>query len=194
MTIADLTTGTIFAGYQIDGVAGEGGMGVVYRATEIALQRPVALKLIAEDFAGDRKFRERFGCERILHRDDVVAGTREVEIKLDGDAPVPFDDEIRFIPVPGHTPGSTCMLYRGRFLFSGDHAWSDAAGERVVASHRVCWYDWDLQSASMARLADYRFEWLLPGHGLRCRLPTQRMHDEVERCVGRMKRVRAIAR
>jgi glyoxylase-like metal-dependent hydrolase (beta-lactamase superfamily II)/ferredoxin len=147
-----------------------------------------------DDVADHRKFRERFGCERILHRDDVVAGTREVEIKLEGDAPVPFDDEVLFIPVPGHTPGSTCLLYRERFLFSGDHAWSDAAGERVVASHRVCWYDWDLQTASMARLADYRFEWLLPGHGLRCRLPPERMHEEVERCVGRMKRVRAIAR
>ena len=66
MTIPELTTGTVFAGYQIDGVAGEGGMGVVYRATEIALQRPVALKLIAEDFAGDRKFRERFQRESML--------------------------------------------------------------------------------------------------------------------------------
>ncbi len=66
MSIPELTTGTVFAGYQIDGVAGEGGMGVVYRATEIALQRPVALKLIAEDFAGDRKFRERFQRESML--------------------------------------------------------------------------------------------------------------------------------
>jgi YVTN family beta-propeller protein len=66
VTIPELGTGTIFAGYQIDGVAGEGGMGVVYRATEIALQRPVALKLIAEDFAGDRKFRERFQRESML--------------------------------------------------------------------------------------------------------------------------------
>ena len=66
MSIPDLTTGTVFAGYQIDGVAGEGGMGVVYRATEIALQRPVALKLIAADFAGDRKFRERFQRESML--------------------------------------------------------------------------------------------------------------------------------
>ena len=41
-------------------------MGVVYRATEIALARPVALKLIADDFAGDRKFRERFQRESML--------------------------------------------------------------------------------------------------------------------------------
>jgi glyoxylase-like metal-dependent hydrolase (beta-lactamase superfamily II) len=140
-----------------------------------------------DDVADHRRFRRRFGCERILHHDDVVAGTREVEIKLEGDAPIPFDDEVLFIPVPGHTPGSTAMLYRER-LFSGDHAWSDAKGERVVASRRVCWYDWERQTASMARLADYRFEWLLPGHGLRCRLPAARMRAEVERCVARMKR------
>src|SRR5215216_1582531 len=41
-------------------------MGVVYRATEIALQRPVALKLIADDFAMDRKCRERFQRESML--------------------------------------------------------------------------------------------------------------------------------
>ena len=139
-----------------------------------------------DDVADHRKFRERFGCERILHRNDVVAGTREVEIKLDGDAPVPLDDEALLIPVPGHTPGSTCLLYRD-FLLSGDHAWSDARGERVVASRCVCWYDWALQTASMERLANYAFEWLLPGHGMRCRLPLARMRDELVHCIGRMK-------
>ena len=141
-----------------------------------------------DDVADHHKFRERFGCECILHRDDVVAGTRDVEIKLDGDAPIAFDDEVTFVPVPGHTPGSTCLLYRGRFLFSGDHAWSDPKGEQVRASRSVCWYDWDRQTTSMARLAEYRFEWLLPGHGLRCRLPPERMREEVGRCVARMKR------
>jgi serine/threonine protein kinase len=52
--------GTQFAGYRIDGVVGRGGMGVVYRATELALDRPVALKLIAPELAGDAEFRDRF--------------------------------------------------------------------------------------------------------------------------------------
>jgi serine/threonine protein kinase len=54
------TPGTQFAGYRIDSVVGRGGMGVVYRATELALDRPVALKLIAPELAGDTSFRERF--------------------------------------------------------------------------------------------------------------------------------------
>ena len=52
--------GTQFAGYRLETVVGRGGMGVVYRATELALDRPVALKLIAPDLVDDASFRERF--------------------------------------------------------------------------------------------------------------------------------------
>ena len=53
----DARARTQFAGYRIDDVVGRGGMGVVYRATELALERPVALKLIAPELAGDASFR-----------------------------------------------------------------------------------------------------------------------------------------
>jgi len=141
-----------------------------------------------DDVADHAKFRERFGCERILHSDDVTAATRSVERKLDGSAPVVFDDEILFIPVPGHTPGSTCLLYREKFLFSGDHAWWDPRRERMHASKSVCWYDWKKQTASMERLAAYRFEWLLPGHGTRQRCDPEQMREALKSCVERMKR------
>jgi hypothetical protein len=55
-----LEAGVRLGGYVIDGVVGRGGMGVVYRATEVALERPVALKLIAPELANDEGFRERF--------------------------------------------------------------------------------------------------------------------------------------
>jgi serine/threonine-protein kinase len=53
------------AGYRIDGVAGRGGMGIVYRARQLALDRPVALKVIAPDLADDVMFRERFKRESL---------------------------------------------------------------------------------------------------------------------------------
>jgi hypothetical protein len=56
----ELQVGDVFAGYRITGVAGRGGMGVVYRAEQLDLERPVALKLIAAHLAADEDFRERF--------------------------------------------------------------------------------------------------------------------------------------
>jgi hypothetical protein len=61
--VAELHPGEEFAGCRVDAVAGRGGMGVVYRATQMALGRPVALKLLAPDRAGDPDFRERFQRE-----------------------------------------------------------------------------------------------------------------------------------
>ena len=55
-----LAPGSIFAGYRIDGIVGRGGMGVVYRAWDVALERPVALKVVAPELAEDARFRERF--------------------------------------------------------------------------------------------------------------------------------------
>jgi ABC-type branched-subunit amino acid transport system substrate-binding protein len=57
---AALDPGTSFGGYRIDSVIGRGGMGVVYRAFDVSLERPVALKLIAPQLADDERFRARF--------------------------------------------------------------------------------------------------------------------------------------
>mgnify|MGYP001137583986 CR=1 FL=1 len=59
--MAELAPGAEFAGCRIEGVLGRGGMGVVYRATELRLGRPVALKLIAA--GADPSARERFERE-----------------------------------------------------------------------------------------------------------------------------------
>ena len=57
---AAVTPGTTFANYRVESLIGRGGMGVVYRATDLSLERPVALKLIAPELAQDEQFRTRF--------------------------------------------------------------------------------------------------------------------------------------
>ena len=64
--MAELSVGSIFAGHRIESVAGRGGMGVVYRATHLALDVAVALKVIAPQHAADEEFRGRFKRESRL--------------------------------------------------------------------------------------------------------------------------------
>lgn len=61
--MVELAEGTTFAGYRIEKLAGHGGMGVVYRARHLRLDRVDALKLIAPDLADDVGFRARFERE-----------------------------------------------------------------------------------------------------------------------------------
>jgi YVTN family beta-propeller protein len=64
--VPELKPGDVFAGHRVTGVAGRGGMGIVYRAVQLDLERAVALKLIATALAEDPSFRDRFVRESRL--------------------------------------------------------------------------------------------------------------------------------
>src|SRR5450755_4016316 len=73
---SQLERGFVVGGYRIDELISRGGMGVVYRATNVALNRIYALKVLAPELADDDQFRERFRREmRVaasLHHPNVV--------------------------------------------------------------------------------------------------------------------------
>jgi WD40 repeat protein len=61
-----LPAGTAIGGYVLQDIAGRGGMGIVYRATDPELGRSVALKLIRPEFAANPRFRELFVRESLI--------------------------------------------------------------------------------------------------------------------------------
>ena len=56
---AGIWLGTRLASYRVDELIGRGGMGEVYRAFDLRLERPVALKLLTAGLSDDERFRER---------------------------------------------------------------------------------------------------------------------------------------
>jgi glyoxylase-like metal-dependent hydrolase (beta-lactamase superfamily II)/ferredoxin len=142
-----------------------------------------------DDVADHQKFRDHFYCDRILHQDEINNGTKDVEHKLTGLAPIQFSPEILIIPVPGHTKGHTVLLYQNKFLFSGDHLAFRRALGHLGAFNDACWYSWAEQIESMQKLAHYDFEWVLPGHGRRYHADLQTMKGEMQKCIQSMKQL-----
>jgi glyoxylase-like metal-dependent hydrolase (beta-lactamase superfamily II) len=129
-------------------------------------------------------------AQRILGRADVnrwqtpfTDKTTDVEIKIAADlgpctlqgSPIDpstiSEHPLIVLPQPGHTPGSLCLLYDQRVLFTGDHlAYSNRHGH-LIAPRLQCWDDWKRQTDSIDHLAQWanaghlRFRSVLPGHG-----------------------------
>ena len=141
-----------------------------------------------DDVADHAALARRFGCERILHDRDVTAGTRDVERQLSGDDPISLAPDLVAIPAPGHTRGHAVLLYKEKFLFTGDHlAWS-ARRRALTAFRDACWFSWTEQIRSMEKLLDFRFEWVLPGHGWRWQAASpEAMKEELTKCIAWMK-------
>lgn len=141
-----------------------------------------------DDVADHGKFARRFGCERVLHADDVTESTRAVEVQPTGAEVRALAEDLTLIPVPGHTRGSCCLLYKKRFLFTGDHLAWDLHRDRLYAFFGACWYDWGVQIESMRRLIEHDFEHVLPGHGAPCHHDPATMRAHLQACVAWMVR------
>ncbi len=139
-----------------------------------------------DDVADAAKYAERFGAERIIHHHDASA-MPEAEILIEGEAPQPMGPDFLIIPTPGHTRGHCVLLFKNKYLFTGDHLAYSRQRKQLIAFRRANWYSWPETIRSMEKLEDYSFEWVLTGHGERLHLPAAEMHRELRRTVEWMK-------
>jgi glyoxylase-like metal-dependent hydrolase (beta-lactamase superfamily II)/ferredoxin len=139
-----------------------------------------------DDVADHDRFAAKFNCQRVMHADDG-AERHGVETVIRGEDAIQIDQDLIAIPVPGHTRGHMVLVYRNRFLFSGDHlAWSPNRNS-LIAFRSACWYSWKEQTRSMQKLLDYDFEWVLPGHGRIHHDSVTNMSSSLRDCIEWMK-------
>jgi glyoxylase-like metal-dependent hydrolase (beta-lactamase superfamily II)/ferredoxin len=134
-----------------------------------------------DDVADAAKYADRFGATRIIHRADAEV-MPDAEWIVDGVETIDLAPQFQLIPVPGHTPGSCALLYNDRFLFTGDHLWWDPETRSLDAPRRLVWRSRALVH-SIRKLVDYRFEWVLAGHGDRIKLSPEEMREHLRALV-----------
>jgi glyoxylase-like metal-dependent hydrolase (beta-lactamase superfamily II)/ferredoxin len=138
-----------------------------------------------DDVADADKYADKFSARVWIHEEDRSAASYATNL-LKGSEITGLGGSLIAIPVPGHTRGSVVYVWRDTYLFSGDSlAWS-LESQDLTAFRDACWYSWSELKRSLARLTEYRFEWILPGHGHSVHLPAAEMNARLRTLVDRM--------
>ncbi len=117
-----------------------------------------------DDVADAHLYARHFQAMRIIHQLDSEA-QKDAELILK-DGAVHEIDRAKIVFAPGHTRGHLVLLWDGKYLFTGDHfAWLEDLN-RFGPFRDACWYSWEVQAGSVARLGEFGgVEWVFPGHG-----------------------------
>lgn len=144
-----------------------------------------------DDVAEAARYASRFKGTRIIHAMDAEA-MPDAEWIVKETSSFQVSPEFVIIPVPGHTQGSMALLYKHRFLFTGDHLWWDRETNTLEVPSVYVWNE-ELLHRSTRQLLDYQFEWVLPGHGGRILLPGSQMRLELNRLIQRFQKVESFS-
>jgi glyoxylase-like metal-dependent hydrolase (beta-lactamase superfamily II)/ferredoxin len=132
-----------------------------------------------DDVGENEKYAKEFGAARIIHHADLEAQP-DAEIVIEGSEPIEQSADFAIIPSPGHTEGHCMLLYRSKFLFSGDSLYFDRRLQRIDTwCPYWTWFSFQRQAESVARMAEYSFEWLLPTHGQKVKLSPADMRQQI---------------
>jgi serine/threonine-protein kinase len=138
--------------YQLDERLGTGGMAVVYRARDLMLERPVAIKILRENFSKDPEFRERFRQEA-----RAAANLSHPNIVTVHDFGL---DSGRLFIVMENVPGTDLksLLRQRRFGVSGALALAVQACAGVGYAHRAGLVHCDIKPHNMLITPDKRLK------------------------------------
>ena len=138
-----------------------------------------------DDVADAERYAAQFGAKVWIHEADRSAAPYATDL-LRGTDPARIAADVLAIPLPGHTAGSVAFLFEERCLFTGDSLAWDFAADGLAAHRHVCWYSWPAQLASLRRLLEHRFQWVLAGHGGSKGLPAAEMHRQLSALLVRL--------
>ncbi|MHC4937530.1 MAG: serine/threonine-protein kinase [Planctomycetota bacterium] len=160
----DPLVGRTVDGYRIEELLGRGGMGTVYKATQLSLGRPIALKILGDDLATDEQFLARFHREadalsRLSHPNIVTVLERgEVDGKpylameyIDGPS-------LRQVMREGKMPPAEALKITSSVLAALQHAHDKGIVHRDIKPENVL-----LARGDVVKVADFGLSRLVDG-------------------------------
>ena len=132
-----------------------------------------------DDIADHHKFHHHFKCERIIHRYEVETDTNDCEIILEEEKNITLYSDLVVLFSPGHSAGHLIILFKKKFLFTGDQLFYDHNKDKLFASKDLNWFSWQKQIESLKNLNQYDVEWIFPGHGGWCNKNSNQIKLEI---------------
>jgi eukaryotic-like serine/threonine-protein kinase len=139
--------------YQLQVSLGSGGMAVVYQAWDLRLERPVAIKVLREDFSSSETFRERFRQEA-----KAAANLSHPNIVTVHDFGL---DHERLYIVMEYVPGTdlkTMIKARGQFALDEAIPLAVQACAGIGYAHRAGFVHCDVKPHNMLVTPDQRLK------------------------------------
>ena len=158
----DPFVGRTFDGYRVEEVIGRGGMGTVYKAHQLSLGRPVAIKVLPEDLAQQEQFLERFHREadalsRLSHPNVVTVFDRG---EVDGQPYLAMEyvegTSLRDIVRHGPLPADEALRIVSSVLAALEHAHVNGVVHRDIKPENVL-----LAQGDVVKVADFGLSRLL---------------------------------
>ncbi|MHC4955450.1 MAG: serine/threonine-protein kinase [Planctomycetota bacterium] len=169
-SVPDPLLGRTIDGYRIDEILGRGGMGVVYKATQLSLDRQMAVKLLPEDVTENRQFLDRFEREvdilaRLSHPNIVTVFERG---EVDGRPYIAMElvrgTSLRDVMRKGPLPPAEALLVVRSILSALEHAHEAGIVHRDIKPENVL-----VAPGGIVKVADFGLSRLM-GDDLNTRL------------------------